>query len=125
MLTDDVKRELQEALTKERQMLEANLEDLGAQDPEDRTNWDAKFPNMEEEKSGSSSILEEGADEVEEFDRRIETESVQRDRYRDVLRALKKLDTEGYGLCESCGNEIPLERLRANPAARTDIEHAE
>lgn len=35
----------------------------------------------------------------------------------DILAALAKIDKGTYGKCESCGNEIPPERLEAVPAA--------
>jgi len=35
----------------------------------------------------------------------------------DVIAALRKLDEGTYGKCESCGKEIPPERLEAVPAA--------
>lgn len=40
-----------------------------------------------------------------------------RSRRADVVRALRKIDEGTYGKCESCGNEIPSERLEAVPAA--------
>jgi len=40
---------------------------------------------------------------------------------RDVLDALEKMETGTYGICEKTGAEIPIERLRAYPAARTAI----
>ncbi len=36
----------------------------------------------------------------------------------DVERALVKIDTGIYGICESCRNEIATPRLEAMPAAR-------
>jgi len=38
---------------------------------------------------------------------------------------LEKMDEGVYGICEVCNEPIPLDRLKANPSARTDIEHAE
>ena len=35
----------------------------------------------------------------------------------DILAALQKIDDGTYGKCESCGQEIPAERLEAVPAA--------
>jgi RNA polymerase-binding transcription factor DksA len=43
---------------------------------------------------------------------------------RDAEAALAKFDAGTYGACESCGNEIPLPRLEAQPAARLCIECA-
>ena len=35
----------------------------------------------------------------------------------DILAALQKIDDGTYGKCESCGQDIPVERLEAVPAA--------
>lgn len=43
---------------------------------------------------------------------------------RDIERALEKFDEGTYGRCESCGEEIPMARLEAKPAARHCIECA-
>ncbi|MBI4919824.1 TraR/DksA C4-type zinc finger protein [Candidatus Azambacteria bacterium] len=44
-------------------------------------------------------------------------------RLRDVNGALEKIEKGTYGTCETCGAEIPEDRLKANPAAKTDMEH--
>jgi DnaK suppressor protein len=36
----------------------------------------------------------------------------------EIFAALRKLGTGTYGLCESCGGDVPLARLRAMPTAR-------
>lgn len=43
------------------------------------------------------------------------------DALEDVDRALGKLDTNGYGICESCGKPIAEARLEAMPTARMCI----
>ncbi len=43
------------------------------------------------------------------------------DSLREVEDALGKLDAGTFGACESCGNEIPVARLEAKPAARLCI----
>lgn len=43
---------------------------------------------------------------------------------RDVEAALVKFDEGNYGKCEACGDEIPLPRLEAKPAARLCIDCA-
>ena len=40
-----------------------------------------------------------------------------RARRADILNALRKIDDGTYGKCENCGNDIPVERLEAVPAA--------
>lgn len=41
----------------------------------------------------------------------------------EVERALEKLDTGGYGLCEICASPIGADRLDALPAARFCLAH--
>jgi RNA polymerase-binding protein DksA len=41
----------------------------------------------------------------------------------DVRDALQRMEAGSYGVCEECGRPIPLERLKAFPAARYDLEH--
>jgi DnaK suppressor protein len=40
----------------------------------------------------------------------------------DIDAALKRIDDGTYGTCVSCGNEIPLGRLEAHPAASLCID---
>lgn len=40
-----------------------------------------------------------------------------RARRADILSALRKIEIGTYGRCESCGQDIPAERLEAVPAA--------
>lgn len=35
----------------------------------------------------------------------------------EISEALRRIDTEAYGLCAVCGTDIPFERLRAEPWA--------
>lgn len=44
-----------------------------------------------------------------------------KDRLSDVEAALAKMDAGSYGVCERCGEAIPLERLEAIPYARLCI----
>lgn len=41
-----------------------------------------------------------------------------RDAIEDIDTALARMDSGAYGLCESCGVPVPLERLEAIPHAR-------
>jgi len=44
-----------------------------------------------------------------------------RRRVTDLTGALERLETGGYGVCESCGKPIPAARLQARPSARTCV----
>lgn len=46
-------------------------------------------------------------------------------RLMDIERALGKIANGTYGICEVSGEIIELERLEANPAARTNIANRE
>lgn len=35
----------------------------------------------------------------------------------DLTRALSRMESDGYGYCEDCGEEIPYDRLQAVPSA--------
>jgi DnaK suppressor protein len=44
-----------------------------------------------------------------------------RELYEAVLSALARIETGGYGTCVRCGVDIPVDRLRAMPAAQLCI----
>ncbi len=116
--------EFSEALKREKERLEQSLSSFAKRDPKNSSNWNARYPEMSDEGADRLDV-DENADEVEEYDTLLETEETLEARLRDVNRALENIGKNSYGICESCGNAIPIERLRANPAARFCIEHAE
>lgn len=124
MLQAVEKKDLREILLAEKLRLEERLSNIAERDPKNETNWEPKLPQMSDDKELNSTTQEESTDEAEELDPIIEAEETLEAHYKDVIRALSKIDEESYGICEVCGQSIPYERLRANPAARTDIEHA-
>lgn len=65
------------------------------------------------------------ADAVEEWNSRRATLNQLETRYRNIKRALEKISTGTYGICEISGEKIEEERLNANPTARTSISNIE
>lgn len=63
----------------------------------------------------------EAADTVEEWNERRALMAQLEIRYRNIIRALQKIQDGTYGKCEISGQPIEIERLRANPAARTNL----
>lgn len=120
-----LKNQLKQKLLEEKVVLEKELKTIARKDPKMKDDWDAKFPQFTPEESGSHASLEESADEVEEYEVNLETEHALETKLRDVNLALEKIEKGSYGTCEECGEEIPEERLEANPAAKFDIEHSE
>lgn len=63
------------------------------------------------------------ADEVEDWNERRATLSQLEIRYNNIKHALKKIADSDYGICEVSGEPIEVDRLDANPAARTCKQH--
>lgn len=74
---------------------------------------------------GTESDPNDVADQIEELATNVPLVEELEDRHQDVADAIEKMDEGVYGICEVCNEPIPLDRLRALPSARTDIEHAE
>ncbi len=71
----------------------------------------------------------DSATELYEREKDFALEGQARNEYQEVTAALQRLDDGSYGICEQTGERIPLERLEANPTARTTVsastEHLE
>lgn len=65
---------------------------------------------------------EDNTTEVEEYTDNLPVEMTLEKKLKDVIDALEKIEKGTYGTCENCGKEIDLERLKANPSARTCIK---
>lgn len=108
MLSDAALSDLRAALEKERSSLAARLEEMGLGEGE--LSYDQNFAD-------SSQVTAERG-EVEALANSL------RESLGDVEAALAKLDSGGYGTCESCGRAIDPDRLEAKPAARLCMECA-
>lgn len=117
---------------------QVELEELRAQ-------LEVEKENLEEELASHGRVLDEtgdwtGAstgfegmeadpndvgDQIEELATNVPLVEELEDKHRDVVDALEKMDEGVYGICEVSSEPIPLERLKANPSARTLVEHAD
>lgn len=112
---------LAERLKEEKALLERELADISTQDtinPNDR--------------HGHSGALETGtaditvlADRFEETTTNEGITSALEERLKNVNDALARIAAGTYGICTASGEQIPTERLLANPAAETCVEHAD
>ncbi len=113
--TDHFKQKLEAELA----ILEGELKSIGARNPANPVDWEAKATPMNELASDPNEV----ADTIEEF----ETNSAQlrqlEIRYNEVKAALEQIQNGTYGSCQVCGKPIEPERLEANPAATTCIAH--
>lgn len=62
------------------------------------------------------------ASQEEEFALELRTRDRESKLIRKINEALKSIDTEDYGYCESCGEEIGIRRMEARPTATKCID---
>ena len=102
---------LQEALKKEKLLLEQELSSIAAKDPKVAGDWDSKHPRVPE---GNE---EEAADEVEEYEERTLVEQTLETKLKEVALALTRIANNTYGACEKCGAQIQKEGRYLRPGA--------
>jgi len=107
---------LQRKLIEEKSRLEADLGYIG--EKEKGGSYHARPAETDE-----TGFRDEVADRLEEFDEHTEASGSLRARLLSVDQALQRVEAGTFGLCEICKKEIENERLEANPAARTCVEH--
>lgn len=112
-------------LESERVILIQELSSIADPDPAAKGDWHARFPKFEIVETSSSSGREIEQDEIEEYEMRLAEEQSLESRLLEVSKALERIQKGTYGTCKKCGKAIPAERLKANPAAEFDMEHAE
>ncbi len=62
------------------------------------------------------------ASQEEEFSLELRTRDRERKLLRKIEKTLKKIETENYGFCEACEEEIGIRRLEARPTAEQCID---
>lgn len=95
--------------------LTEELQTIGVHDPENPDNWTEKTTDLDL----SSADVNDVADRTEEWEERRGIVATLETRYNNIRRALSKIETGTFGICEISGDEIEADRLDANPAART------
>lgn len=125
MLEKNILLEFEKKLEEEKTRIEAELSEIAVKSPTRKGHWDAAYPVSDDDRSGSSSSLEDMENETEEYHERVSEEDTLEKRLNEINEALMRIDKGTYGLCSQCGMDIPLERLHANPAAAEDIQHAQ
>lgn len=119
MLNHDQIAEFKSKLTAEKAVLEEELSHLGARNPSNPSDWVQAKPEGEEfgaDQNDNANVIGDMHDNNASM---YELEA----RLNNVIAALAKIDSDTYGVCELSGHEIELDRLTANPAARTCKEH--
>jgi len=112
-LLDEFKKNLE----KEKTALEEQLKKFAKKDEKLPGDWNTVFPKYDGGESGSAA-LEKAADEVEEYSTLLPIEYSLELRLRNIDLALEKIQKGKYGICEKCGKEIPIDRLKVSPESR-------
>lgn len=110
---------MKERLEKERTLVESELKTVGKKNPKLEGDWIATPGDMD----ASATEPDELADKIENFEENTAILKELEIRLGDINLAIEKIDKGTYGVCEECGAEIEIERLEANPSARTCKEH--
>lgn len=115
MNTDKFKNKLEE----EKLKLEEELATIGRKNPDNPDDWEATPGDINQRSADMNKL----ASNIEEFETHTAILKQLEKQLLDVNAALKKIEAGKYGFCEESGEEISQDRLNANPAARTCLEH--
>lgn len=108
-----------EKLEGEKALLKKELESVGRVNPENPADWEAKPTNTEFLATDPNEV----ADNIEDFEQNTGILKQLEIRWNDILGALERIEKGTYGTCEIEKHPIEKERLEANPAARTCLNH--
>lgn len=109
-------KELEEKLEKAKESIESELRKFAKEDKKLKGDWDTKFP--ETDGGAGGQILEDAADQVEEYVNLLSLEHNLEIQLQNINLALGKIKKRKYGKCEKCGKKIKEERLKVYPEAR-------
>src|SRR6185437_11404121 len=108
-----IRRELESALLRERQSLRESSQFLGKSARALGDSQAAEGTVSGEQADVASTMVDE------EIDLALETAA--REKLAEIDAALRRLKDGTYGVCENCGQPIPIDRLRAVPWTRICI----
>ncbi len=106
-------------LEDEEKLAESELKSLGKQDPNVPGVWDATPGEID----STATEQDEIADRIEDLEGNEAQLKEIEIHWRNIKRALLKIEEGSYGVCETNGEAIEEDRLEANPSARTCKAH--
>jgi len=109
-------------LETELKKLEGELGTVAQKNPSVKNDWQPIATNLEDADDESDS--NDNADKIEEFETNVAITEQLETRFDEIKDALKRITDGTYGKCVVGGEDIPEERLDANPAAKTCIKHS-
>ena len=112
-------------LEAELKLLESEMSKIARRNPSNPNDWEPIEVKMDSDDFQEEADPTDVADNVENFEENRAVLMRLEPKYNDVKDALEKIKNGTYGICEIGGedDEIPEERLMANPAAKNCIWH--
>jgi RNA polymerase-binding protein DksA len=107
--------ELKEQLLKEKDHLEKSLGKIAEPVNKEGGDYKTTFDDI-------GTDRDDNATEVDQYSDNLSVETALEKKLQDVLEALERIETGTFGHCANCDQEISLERLKANPSAKTCTE---
>ena len=107
--------ELKKALLAEKATLESDLNRIAKPIDKEAGDYTTSFDEI-------GTDREDNTTEAEEYVDNLPVEITLEKKLHDTIAALKRIEDGSYGYCVNCQQEIPIERLRANPSAETCIK---
>lgn len=108
-------QEIKEILNKQKEKLEKDLLSFARPNSKNPEDFETVFPDF-----GEST--EDNSNEVEVYQDNLAIEDSLERSLRDVIHALKRLDSSSYGVCKYCGKSIDEDRLRARPTSSSCVD---
>lgn len=107
--------EFRELLLKEQTRIEDEIKRIAKPVNEKTGDYTTTYTNIGDDE-------DENASEVEEYAGNLAIETSLERQLMDTKEALERINGGTYGVCENCGKEIPIERLKAYPSAKTCMQ---
>ncbi|MFA6047432.1 MAG: TraR/DksA C4-type zinc finger protein [Parcubacteria group bacterium] len=107
--------ELKTQLLKEKEELEKNLSRIARPVNAKEGDYETTFDEI-------GSDRDDNATEVDQYSGNMPVENTLEKKLQEIIDALDRMEKGTYGICSNCKKDISIERLRANPAAKTCIE---
>lgn len=106
-------------LEDEKKELERELSEVAQKNPDNPSEWEPKTAEHDLAEADENVL----ADNIESYEGNTAIANSLETRLADVKNALDKIKDNTFGHCEICQKEIEVDRLEANPAARTCKAH--
>ena len=107
-------KKLKEKLEKEKIAMEQELGKFAKKDRKLKDDWDTRFPEIDGGIGGQ--LLEDAADQVEEYATLLPIEHILELRLKNINLALERIKKGVYGKCKKCKKPIAEEKLRIFPS---------